>query len=250
MNLPDVGKTARRLRQGLVLGMGAGLGWAVICTAFDLWTKAEASYQALLFGYVTLGSMASFGVFGYVVGRHEQRFAELSLVDHLTRLYNTRHFHETLKAEFSNAQRYTKPLTLILLDLDHFKQVNDTWGHPAGDKVLKIVAQTVAGLVRQGDTVARVGGEEFAVVLPNTDAEGGFRLAERIRNVIKQHPVAMPDGSHITVRVSLGVAELEHKAVSTATEFFAIVDQALYEAKEAGRDRTVVATKRHEKETE
>ncbi|EPR37373.1 diguanylate cyclase [Desulfovibrio sp. X2] len=221
--------------------MGASLGWVVVCSLLGLWDQAQPLYQIVLFAYVTLGALASFGSFGYLVGRHEQRFAELSLVDHLTRAYNTRYFHETLKAEFANAARYERPLALILLDLDHFKQVNDTHGHPAGDEVLKSVVEIVRSLVRSGDTLARVGGEEFAVIMPNSDSAAGFALAERIRLRVKQRPVALPDGGRITIRVSVGVAATDKMEVETFTALFAAVDDALYAAKQAGRDRVVVA---------
>ncbi len=241
MEQPEVGRTGRRFRQGLVLGLGAPLGWAAVSAVLGLWGMADAGFQILLFAYMTCGSLLVFGAFGYIIGRQEQRFAELSLVDHLTRLYNTRYFHETLRAEFANAKRYVRPLCLILLDLDHFKSVNDTYGHPAGDAVLRTVAATVAALVREGDTLARVGGEEFAVIMPQTDSHGGEILAERIRQAVREREILLPEGQRIGVRVSLGVAGLDRIEADSATSLFARVDEALYEAKQSGRDRVVVA---------
>jgi len=241
MELPEVGRTGRRFRQGLVLGLGAPLGWACVSTVLGLWGMADSGFQILLFAYMTCGAMLVFGAFGYIMGRQEQRFVELSLVDHLTKVYNTRYFHETLKAEFANAKRYGKPLCLILLDLDHFKGVNDTYGHPAGDAVLRTLAATVGSLVREGDTLARVGGEEFAVILPHSDSSGGSTLAERIRSAVREKDMALPEGQTIHVRVSLGVAGTDMVEADTVTELFARVDEALYEAKQTGRDRVVVA---------
>lgn len=241
MEQPEVGRTGRRFRQGLLLGLGAPLGWAGVSTVLGLWDLADSGYQILLFAYMACGSLLVFAVFGYIMGRQEQRFAELSLVDHLTRLYNTRYFHETLRAEFANAKRYGQTLSLILLDLDHFKSVNDTYGHPAGDAVLRQVAAAVASLVREGDTLARVGGEEFAVVMPHTDSSGGQTLAERIRVAVRELDIALPEGKRINVRVSLGLAGTDLVEADSATSLYARVDEALYQAKQTGRDRVVVA---------
>lgn len=241
MEQPEAGRTGRRLRQGLVLGLGAPLGWAAVSTVLDLWDRVDSGFQILLYAYMTCGAMLVFAIFGYLMGRQEQRFAELSLVDHLTRVYNTRYFHETLRTEFANAKRYGESMCLILLDLDHFKSVNDTYGHPAGDAVLRTLAGTMGKLVREGDTLARVGGEEFAVIMPHTDSKGGETLAERIRLAVREKPIALPEGQAIHIRVSLGVAGLDHVEADSSTELFARVDEALYAAKQGGRDRVVVA---------
>jgi len=225
----------------MFLGMGAPLGWAVIVFVGGFFDMADASYQAWLFVYMLVGSMIVFGAFGYLTGRNEERFAALSLVDHLTGLYNPRYFHERVRQEFALAKRHGTPLTLILLDLDHFKKVNDTHGHQVGDLVLAEVARTVARTVRVGDTVARVGGEEFSVIMPKTDSLGGRDLAERICQAVKENLIQLPGGGEISVKVSLGVSGMDMVRAKTSTELFAAVDKALYAAKESGRDRVVEA---------
>jgi len=234
-------KRKKRLVQGMFLGLGAPLGWAVIVFAGGFFNMADARYQVWIFIYMLVGSMIVFGAFGYITGRNEERFAALSLVDHLTGLYNPRYFHERVKQEFALAKRHGAPLTLILLDLDHFKKVNDTHGHQVGDLVLAEVARTVARTVRVGDTVARVGGEEFSVIMPKTDSLGGRDLAERIRLAVKENIVQLPSGGEISVKVSLGVSGMDRVRAETSSELFAAVDKALYEAKESGRDRVVEA---------
>ncbi|WP_051693743.1 GGDEF domain-containing protein [Desulfohalovibrio reitneri] len=244
--LPEYGRRRwRRSGQGVVLGAGAAAGWAVLSGLLGLWDDAGPVYQVWLYGYMTVGSMAAFGAFGFFAGVHEERFAEMSLVDHLTRAYNTRSFHEALRGEFANAKRHNRPLSIILLDLDHFKQINDTFGHQAGDEVLRAVASTVSDYIREGDTLYRVGGEEFAVLMPETPASGGMALAERIREAVREKPVVIGKSERVNVRMSLGVAGTDRIQAETSTELFASVDHALYEAKEGGRDRSVMAEDIH-----
>src|SRR5690606_33746935 len=125
----------------------------------------------------------------------------------LTRLYNHGHFQETLRAELERASRYNTPLSLILLDIDHFKRFNDTWGHQVGDKVLKQTALLLGALVRVTDVAARYGGEEFALLLPQTDYSAALDLAERLRSGVERKvTVAGPGGEKIGVTASFGVA--------------------------------------------
>lgn len=163
----------------------------------------------------------------------------LAKTDGLTGLFNHRHFIEELEREFRRAQRYKTPLSLIILDLDHFKKFNDTFGHPAGDRLLESVGGLVKGLARDVDLPARYGGEEFAVILPSTGLKAAVAFAERIRQGVKNlEPAGLPPGTRITA--SLGVAEM----VGLDQDFHEFVkraDQALYEAKENGRDRVVIS---------
>jgi diguanylate cyclase (GGDEF)-like protein len=155
-------------------------------------------------------------------------------VDSLTSIANRRALEEALAAEISRAQRFAHELALILLDLDHFKRTNDTHGHAAGDRLLREVARLLASGARQGDTVARWGGEEFVVVLPETDLEGARLLAERLR--LEVGTVSL--GS-TRVSTSCGVAAL--LPGDTVETLLAAADAALYRAKENGRNRTEVA---------
>ncbi|HZS29823.1 MAG TPA: GGDEF domain-containing protein [Gaiellaceae bacterium] len=165
----------------------------------------------------------------------EQRAGE-SRVDSLTAIPNRRALEETLAAEISRAERFGHELAVVLLDLDHFKRINDTHGHAAGDRLLREVAGLLHASARQGDTVARWGGEEFVAVLPETNLAGAVQLAERLRTEIGRISLGA-----IRASASCGVATL---VAGDGTEtLLAAADAALYRAKENGRDRTEVATR-------
>ena len=170
-----------------------------------------------------------------------QRNEELDLIsrtDALTGLRNRRHVEEYLARLVSLARRHAEPIAVLLVDIDHFKSVNDGHGHDAGDAVLREVAGRMVGSVRLEDMIGRWGGEEFLVVLPNTAAQGAAELAERLRQVVADEPYGLPDGGAISVTISLGCAA---SVIDDAATLVRSADAALYEAKESGRDRVVVA---------
>ncbi len=162
-----------------------------------------------------------------------------ALVDPLTGLPNRRVAEGALETELSRAGRFEEPLAMIMSDLDDFKQINDRWGHPFGDVVLREFAAALAGSIRDIDLAGRWGGEEFAVVLPGTDLEGGAALAERIRDNLRTRTLIAPDGVRVDVTASFGVAA--HPAAETKDELVAAADAALYDAKRGGKDRVVWA---------
>ncbi len=162
---------------------------------------------------------------------------ELSSRDPLTGLANRRQFELALVQELGRVARSGDPSLLLTLDIDHFKRVNDTHGHAAGDAVLKAVAARLLECVRPMDTVARVGGEEFAIVLPHCSPSFGPAVAERIRRRVESHRVALPDGSEITVTVSLGGAFAPPWVRSSPALWLERADQQLYRAKAEGRNR-------------
>jgi two-component system cell cycle response regulator len=167
---------------------------------------------------------------------------ELSLRDSLTRAYNRRYLDDRLQSELSYARRHGVELSLLLLDIDHFKGVNDHFGHPAGDAVLKLVAMTIQRMLRPEDTLARYGGEEFVVIARGTSLRNAQILGERIRKQIRE--LALEVG-HETVKVttSVGVAAATTRAVyDSAAEMIQAADEALYEAKALGRDRVFVSS--------
>ena len=157
---------------------------------------------------------------------------EEAFTDHLTGLANRRRFERQLEREVSRTQRYSRPFCLLLADIDNFKQVNDTYGHDAGDEAIRLLAAKLQAGTRGIDLAARIGGEEFAVILPETDLEGGLDVAERLRVAIKG--ALIPAVGQITA--SFGVAEFPLCA-ATGRELMAVADAALYEAKRKGRDR-------------
>jgi two-component system cell cycle response regulator len=163
------------------------------------------------------------------------RLHALSVTDGLTELANRRHFQDRLHEEFRRAQRYDDPLSLMLVDLDHFKAVNDTHGHQLGDEVLRAVAACLREAVRETDFVARYGGEEFAVILPKTHLGGALTVAERISAEVRRLRLGV-DRS-LTVTASLGVSSYPSRAVTTPEQLVRTTDQALYRAKSEGRNR-------------
>ena len=157
---------------------------------------------------------------------------EEAFTDHLTGLANRRLFERQLAREVSRTLRYSRPFCLLLLDIDNFKQVNDTHGHDAGDEAIRRLSLTLQAGTRGIDLAARIGGEEFAVILPETDFEGGVDVAERLRIAISE--MEIPNVGRITA--SFGVAEFPLSA-ATGRELITVADAALYEAKRGGRDR-------------
>ncbi|KJH85590.1 diguanylate cyclase [Pseudomonas fluorescens] len=162
----------------------------------------------------------------------------LSSTDRLTGLYNRGHWEGSLKAAYARHQRYGNALSLVMLDIDHFKQVNDTYGHQAGDKVIEQVAALLHEHVRESDVAGRYGGEEFGVVLSDTDKAGARIFAERLRQAVEQLCVQY-NGQDIRFTISLGVADLSAPANDHA-ELIARADQALYTSKKTGRNRVTV----------
>ncbi|MFZ8861837.1 MAG: GGDEF domain-containing protein [Thermocrinis sp.] len=163
---------------------------------------------------------------------------ELAYYDPLTGLPNRRFFFEHASLIFEEVKRYEKPLSLLVMDIDHFKKINDTYGHDAGDLVLKTFADVIRGIVRKSDICARFGGEEFVVLLPNTDLEGAGVLAERIRAAVSKNPVE--HGSIVIVfTVSIGISQYR-KGMQSIDELIKEADIALYRAKEGGRNRVEV----------
>ncbi len=156
--------------------------------------------------------------------------------DHLTGTYNRMHFYEAADREGARKKRSPQPLSLIMADIDFFKQVNDIHGHAAGDYLLKEFARRCMSLLRPGDTMARVGGEEFAFLLPGTDVNGAESLAERLRTILGNTPMTFESNS-LQVTASFGCAELSNEGNVAA--MMADADACLYEAKRAGRDRIV-----------
>jgi len=162
---------------------------------------------------------------------------DLSLQDGLTGLANARHFRLTLEREVERAARTGEPCALLMLDLDDFKKINDTYGHPAGDQVLQRVARVLAENLRPMDTVARYGGEEFAVIQPNSVAAYAMQAAERLRVKVSDAAIPLTDETTVQVTISIGVACSLPWAPLSAAEFLAAADRYLYQAKAQGRNR-------------
>jgi diguanylate cyclase (GGDEF)-like protein len=189
----------------------------------------------LLFG-------VSFAVIAFIIDSwrdRERLLQHMARTDGLTGLTNRRTFLELAERELLRARRYGSPMAVVLIDLDHFKRINDTHGHQAGDRVLVHAAHTLADAVRDVDTVARFGGEEFAILLPATDATGAVEVAQRCARRVADGVVTLDDGLPVVVTASMGVAvSAPHEPLDGVLRR---ADQALYRAKEAGRDRVEMA---------
>lgn len=168
---------------------------------------------------------------------------EESITDSLIGIYNRRYLDRRLTNEMDRAQRYGLPLSVLMIDIDHFKQINDVHGHQAGDLALNYIGKLLLNAVRQLDVVARYGGEEILVIAPESDERAASKLAERLREHVAAHELALasegnlPKNIHLTI--SIGVAEANYKT-STPDELIECADKALYQAKERGRNRVVL----------
>ncbi len=168
------------------------------------------------------------------------KLRELAFRDELTGLYNHRYYQEVMASELNRSIRYKHPLSLLLIDIDFFKNVNDTFGHIVGDRVLQEVSQTMVKLVRQSDIVARYGGEEFAIVMPETGKVGGKVIAQRVRRGIEQYQIKN-NNQTISVTVSIGLVSTDMANVEITREaLIAQSDKALYKAKRNGRNRVEI----------
>ena len=206
------------------------------CTLMPVKTTAgEVEYVCF-----TLFDVTDTSIYQQQLKALTQELREVGNHDGLTHLFNRRYIEETLSKEFNRARRYAHPLTVILTDIDHFKQVNDTHGHLAGDEVLRIISRRLQNSLRDTDILGRYGGEEFLIVLPNTGTRGGKVLAERLRHAIESEPVAFGD-THLTIKVSLGITELREDS-RKYEQLIGEADQALYQSKERGRNQATVFT--------
>jgi diguanylate cyclase (GGDEF)-like protein/PAS domain S-box-containing protein len=166
----------------------------------------------------------------------QQRLESLAQTDSLTGISNRRHFLSVASDELARARRHGQPLALLMIDLDHFKEINDRHGHAFGDEVLRRFVQAVRGEIRQGECFARLGGDEFALLLPQTESEGATVFAQRLLQQVREHPAGSA-GALVQFTVSIGVAALTAESVAQASidELMRLADQALYRSKASGR---------------
>ncbi len=166
-----------------------------------------------------------------------QQLETLSRIDGLTGLLNRRHFDERLEAEFSRSTRYHAPLSCLLLDIDHFKNVNDTFGHPFGDHVIQQVSDVTRHVLRDVDVLARYGGEELVALLPETSFDEAMRAAERVRVGIAELSLKTTGNAGVKCTASIGVSTYPSHGIDSAHALIRLADQGLYQAKQSGRNR-------------
>mgnify|MGYP000556959875 CR=1 FL=1 len=232
-------KSSIRALQGLVLAFGSPFGWLTILYLQGEPISYELSHNLGVYVYMLFGTMIVFTAFGYYVGEKEEHSELLSFRDPLTGIFNVRYFRERLREEITEAQRDSTPLTLIYFDLDHFKRVNDEYGHSIGDITLIAVCNSASKVLRKHEILARVGGEEFVGLLPRCSLEDGKHTAERLRLEIANTQIQIDTGTTLNITVSVGVACLSDS--DDDKSFYAKADAALYKAKNNGRNRVEVA---------
>lgn len=189
---------------------------------------------------VRLGTVVlKFFAHGNIENVFHDKIYRMATIDTTTQVFNKKYVLETLESEFRASKDYRRALTVIYYDLDFFKRVNDQHGHNAGDAILKLTAQIVRTAVRKNDIVGRVGGEEFVIILPDTDAQTGYELAERIREKIASRGFKLDSGQTVDQTLSLGVAQLT-PAMQSPLELLEAADKNLYRSKKEGRNRVTM----------
>jgi diguanylate cyclase (GGDEF)-like protein len=199
----------------------------------------QLSTQFQIYGYIFLSTLVMLTVLGWLVGRKEDRLEQMSETDPLTGLANRRRLQEQLVEEMNRADRYETPLALVLVDLDHLKDVNDRFGHDAGDQALMVVAEALRQTCRTTDLAARHGGDEFAVLAVNTTANEALALAERI--LLNVRRLSAGGAGQVPLTVSIGVSDLERAVIPGFEGLHASADKALYRAKNEGRNVAISA---------
>jgi len=223
--------------QGLLLSVASPLGWVVIQSANGVDIAIDLAEHSGVYWYMALATALVFSSFGAYLGSREQLLSNISLIDELTGLYNSRFFRERLRQTFAQRGRGEQTLCLVMLDIDHFKQINDKHGHLMGDTVLRSVAVALSASCRGGETASRVGGEELCVILENCSLQRAIDAAERFRCAIASLAVPVGNGETIGVTVSAGVASSGPTSLD-GWDIYRAADQAMYRAKRGGRDQT------------
>ncbi|NND59625.1 MAG: GGDEF domain-containing protein [Gammaproteobacteria bacterium] len=216
-------------------------GSATVLTLLGIWLSAPGAPVQVIVMNRLLSLLAIWAVASAVslVVAHRKRLESLLERDPLTGLYNRSYLLDHLQLQISRWRRDKIPLSLIMLDVDHFKAVNDRYGHPAGDRVLTAIADICCSIVRSSDVVCRFGGEEFAIILPQATQENAHEIAERIRVGIENSRFSLGHDS-VQVTVSQGIAEMNRR-LADSTAFLSAADTALYDSKRGGRNAVHIA---------
>ncbi len=233
-------KRNRRAIQFFLIAVIADILLILTELAHGLSPLQDFALHPWLYSYIFLGTIISFSIFGAMIGCREDQLEALALRDSLTGLYNSRYLWARMDEQWATGRREKSVSSLILFDLDFFKKVNDTHGHPVGDKVLKHIGKILQHTARRGDTVARIGGEEFVYFLPNTSVTDAAAIAERIRKKISQTTISTEQKKQISITISAGVASVHDYRANTPRKLYSHADTALYLAKEQGRNKVII----------
>lgn len=244
---------------GFFLGLGSPVGaflmrfWLADPILKALWVSSELRYNALFYIYMGVGTITAFVVFGYTLGVRSEsqrvhnkdlrgRLQELhlkSVTDGLTGIYSHAYLQETLAIEMDRSRRTGRPLSVLIMDFDDFKKINDTHGHLFGDRVLKEVTETINMNIRQEDVLGRYGGDEFLVIMPGTDASTAARVADRIRGAVARAGIIdRRDGERpVKTTLSIGSATFPSEGAEDAPSLVDKADKNLYQAKHKGKNQ-------------
>jgi diguanylate cyclase (GGDEF)-like protein len=198
------------------------------------WLALATSLGAAAWSHPGLWTWPAFAVYGWILSRRFELFRKMSIVDSLTGVYSHAFLLETLRIELSSARRHRSPLSIAMLDIDNFKRINDQNGHPVGDRILRRMCEIIWPKLRAGEVLCRYGGDEFAIVMPNTPLERAEAAAERLRRLIEEK---MRDPE---VTISIGVAQAWAESRDDSAVLIRRADARLYDAKRAGRNRTAL----------
>jgi diguanylate cyclase (GGDEF)-like protein len=222
------------------------IGYLVYAAIF--WSQREHPQDLIISTIMVFGSLfvwvvSSLALQTVLDMRRVALLEHQNITDALTGLYNRRHLDQRIADEYASARRYQHPLSVLMIDIDHFKRLNDTYGHQAGDLALQFISGLVLDSIREVDIAARYGGEEFLVIAPNTGIADARKLAERIRTRIASHALELAQaGQHrqaLHITTSIGVAELA-SGMPSGDQLIKCADEALYQAKKSGRNRTTI----------
>jgi diguanylate cyclase (GGDEF)-like protein len=228
---------------GGVLAQGAAAGLFLLRLIGDgrlslHWIASELSGDATTYLYIAVSTTIVFSLFGWAIGGHADELAQLATTDPLTGLFNARAFKHRFHEEIARAARYREPLSLLVVDVDRLKRVNDDYGHETGDHALRCVAGAIRHGLRQADLGARVGGDEFTIVAPNTNKAAAISLAERLRMLVAEES----GGSERGASVSIGISTFAPNGdASDELSLFRAADAALYQAKREGGNRVTTS---------
>jgi diguanylate cyclase (GGDEF)-like protein len=182
-------------------------------------------------------TILKYEVYDQIELAYQKQIYESSIRDGLTGIYNRKYFNQRIVSDLSFARRHNLWFTLMIFDIDHFKRVNDSFGHLAGDQVLKRVATSVHSMIRTEDVISRYGGEEFAIIAPGTDYGGGVKLGQRVLALVENETAAVSSGKTVKVTVSIGFASVAPGVAAEPADAIALADENLYKAKQEGRNR-------------
>lgn len=239
----------KRILQFFLFGVAADALLIMVELAVGIAPLKDIYRYPWLYAYIFLITAAAFSFFGAMIGSREDQLERQALRDPLTGLFNSRYLWARMDGQWATGKREKNVCSLILFDLDFFKRVNDEYGHPVGDELLKHVGSILQHAARKSDVVARIGGEEFVIFLPNTSVDVAVTIAERIRDTISHTTLITEKKHRIVFTTSAGVASTNDYTTTIPRRLYAEADKALYLAKKHGRNQVVSSSYSKKKAT-